>query len=259
MSHHIIFSRASIVTPQVDVLLGEIELLAQKFAQHGQFLSIRRFFTPFYNNLRDLKGLNMQTLVPLDSLMMTDDFEDSVLRKNDYIAFETQLMNDIAHSFMLRDLKKAQSIADMFEGVITRKQRVFNYVIIEFYAGLVACQIARKTCDESWKSKAGMVCDSMEALCNHSKWNFENKLFLLRAECHYTKGEISEAAKSYKSAIASACNHKLVHEEAITCELAGNFFKDQKDESKSKMMFSQAHKAYMEWGAVKKAKAVLQM
>jgi ATP-dependent RNA helicase DDX31/DBP7 len=247
------------MSPQVDALLDEIELLAHKFAKHGQLRSIRRIFAPFYNNLRDLKGLNKQALVPLDSFTTTDEFQDSLMGINDYVAFEAQLMIDIAHSFMLRDIMKAQSFADMFEGVLTRKQRMFNYVIIEFYAGLAASQFARETIDEDWKAKAGMVRDSLEELCSHSKWNFENKLFLLRAECHYTEGEMSQAAKTYKSAITSARNHKLVHEEAMACELAGYFFKDQKDESTSTMMFAQAHKAYMKWGAVKKAKAVLQM
>jgi len=98
------------MSPQVDALLDEIELLAHKFAKHGQLRSIRRIFAPFYNNLRDLKGLNKQALVPLDSFTTTDEFQDSLMGINDYVAFEAQLMIDIAHSFMLRDIMKAQSL-----------------------------------------------------------------------------------------------------------------------------------------------------
>lgn len=254
-----LFPFPSIMTFLVDILMGEIEVLAQKCAEHGQLPSVQRIFTPIYNIIRDLKGLKEQALAPLDCFMGNVQLRDRAMDKNDHLVSETQLMMDITHSFMLGDMLKTRGFADMFGAVMRRKQVVFTDVIIEFYVGLAACHFAREMSDKTWKAKVEEVLGSLEQFCNHSKWNFENKLLLLRAECHYTSGELSDAAKCYELSISSACNHKLVHEEALTCELAGNFFKEQDDEAKSKMMFARAHKAYMKWGAIKKAKALPQV
>eukprot|EP00804_Cyclotella_cryptica_P028362 CCRYP_016431-RD/>CCRYP_016431-RD protein AED:0.05 eAED:0.05 QI:491/0.6/0.5/1/0.2/0.16/6/0/1361 len=242
----------------VNVLLGEIDVLAHKCAQHCQLPAVERVFAPLHHVLRDLKGLDQQALAPLGYVYDTSVLQDSAYGKKDLHNLDTQLMIHIAHAFMLGDMKKVQSLAEMFEDLITKKHFVFNCVIIEFYAGLAACQFARETLEKGWEDKAEQVRESMEKMCSHSKWNFENKYLLIRAECHYTKGNINAAAECYESSIISARNHKLVHEEAVACELAGNFFREQGDKSKSHTMFGGAHKAYMNWGAVKKAKTLPQ-
>ena len=125
--------------------------------------------------------------------------------------------------------------------------------MLNFYVGLTACYFGRAKQDSSWKVEVEKASNLIELSFNHSTWNFENKLLLLKAESHYTKGEANEAAKCYEASIKSARVHKFVHEEAVACELAGYFFKEQGDETKSCNMFIQARDAYIKWGATGKA------
>ena len=178
----------------VNVLIGEIEVLAQRCARHGQLPCIQDILTPFYNILRDLKGLPKKALAPLDLFMDNDKLRDRAIDKNNPLVYETLLMVEIVHGFLLGDMRRTRAVSDMLEAVIARKHAVVTNVISEFYAGLHACHFARQTRDNVWKSKVNEICSSMERFCRHSEWNFENKLLLLKAECHYTNGEMSDGA-----------------------------------------------------------------
>lgn len=47
-----------------------------------------------------------------------------------------------------------------------------------------------------------------------------------------------------------------MHEEALSCELAGYFFANNGGKKRSYEMFQRAYDAYMKWGAVKKAATI---
>jgi ATP-dependent RNA helicase DDX31/DBP7 len=81
----------------------------------------------------------------------------------------------------------------------------------------------------------------------------EHKYHLLKAEYYYSIRENEKAIDAYQKAINAAKEHKFTHEMAIGCELAGYFYKEQGDEVKAREMFDQARKAYIEWGADRKA------
>jgi tetratricopeptide (TPR) repeat protein len=136
---------------------------------------------------------------------------------------------------------------------------VFNYIIIAFYAGLTACHFGRETKDLCWHQKAGNQCKRIEMAMSQSVWNMENKYLLLMAERHYTKGELSKAAKLYEESISSARNHQFNHEAALASELAGHFYVEQGDFTKAETMFEQAHTAYKKWGAKKELQNLLEL
>ena len=231
-------------------------MLAEKCAQHGQIPFIKQTLTPAHNVLRDLAGLEPKALSPLEEFV-----ENNILRKSNetyQLIFELQLLLDITHSFFLRDFDKAQQLAEVLVDAYEKgnQQYAFNRIICDFYVGLVACHFGRQTEDTSWLLKAKQSLKKVESVLIHSVWNFENKYQLLKAECHYTAGEISEAAKCYEESNNSARDHKFIHEHALCCEMAGHFYKDQCDQTKSQLMFNKAKDAYTEWGAVKKAETV---
>jgi ATP-dependent RNA helicase DDX31/DBP7 len=240
----------------IDVVLSQIELLAQKCHQHDQNPFAKSVLSPTYNMLRMLRGFNEQSLV------------DCAVTIDHPLYFELQLMRDILTSFLFRDMEKAQATATKFKDYSETKPWTFDLVIIGFYAGLTNCYLARETGDVSRLAEAEKICDRIQKLIGHSKWNFENKLLLLKAEIYYAKsgiaeatkryeasiqGEPNEAAKYYEASIKSAKEHKFVQEEAVACELAGYFYKEQGDETKSCNMFKQAWDAYIKWGATGKA------
>ena len=90
----------------------------------------------------------------------------------------------------------------------------------------------------------------------HSDWNFKNKVLLIGAEMHYTRGEFDEAAAKYKASIKAAQRHKFIHEEATASELAGIFFLERGLHQKSHSHFQHASECYEKWGASASAKRV---
>ena len=162
----------------IDSLLKLIEGMALKSAQYGQNPFVQDYLTPIYNVFRGLADLNEQALPPLDFFISNDDLRDHAKNGADSLCYEAHLMFEIISSFLLRDMDKAQSMLDMIQGSEESRQRpVFNFIIIDFYAGLAACFFARRG-DETRRVKARNVRDRLEGLIEHSKWNWENKFLV---------------------------------------------------------------------------------
>ena len=186
-----------------------------------------------HNVLRDLAGMKPNALSPLRDFLANDILRKRKSNETDQVSLDVQLLLDITHSCFLRDFHKAQQLAELFADSQPKKRHVFNHIICDFYVGLVACHFGRQTHDKSWLVKAKHSLKRVESVVIHSVWNFENKYLLLKAECHYTAGEISEAAKCYDESSISARDHKFVHELALCCEMAGHFYNEQVDQTKS--------------------------
>ena len=228
----------------IETGLSQLNTLSHKCNQCGQAHFINSVLTPIYNMLAGLNGLDEQPFI------------DSVAFQSDHLYFELQLTLEIISTFIFRQMERAQHAAGTFFEKADKKRLEYSLKCIDFFAGLTSCYTARKTGDDSLIAEVQGVLDRFENLNLHCKWNFENKLFLLKAECSYTKGEANEAAKYYEASIASAKEHKFIHEEAIACELAGYFYHEVGNQTKSKEILEQAHNAYMTWGAVRKAKTM---
>ena len=234
----------------VNDLLGEIEVLAHKSAQHGRIEEVQYHLTSIYNSLRRLKGSQEKALPPLDTYLSNDELLDLTLTESSPVYFEVQLMIEITTSVLFRDMDKAQRIASIVREQVNREHLRFNHIVIDFFTGITDCYHARQNEGlDTHMIEARGIRDKLEKLICHSRWNFENKYLLLKAECHYTDGEIEKAAESYEASIKAAKQHKFVQEEALGCELAGYFYKEQGNEIKAQELFKQAKIAYDKWGA----------
>lgn len=248
---------SSIICIPVDPLLKQVEILARQFAEHSQISFVQNCLTPVYNALRNMAGFSPQVLRPLKNFIDNDELIDQQPHAANQIGLEMLLILTISQTFYLRDFDKAQKMVELFADVETAGRPVFNYVIIAFYSGLTACHFGRLKQDPNWQTKTTKHFKHIERALSHSKWNIENKQLLLLAEYHYTIDELDKAAKYYKESITSARNHKFLHEEALAAELAGHFHESQGDHTEADEMFKRAYDAYSEWGAVKKAQALL--
>ena len=247
-------------------MLKELDALARKCALHSHMLLfVQNHLTPLNNVIRNLKGMKEQALPPLDVLVNNDDLRVQ-MTKATQLDLEHHLMLELTHSFLFRDMDKAQLIVDSIEEHIIKRPLVFNYVIIDLFVGLTACYFTRVRDESEYAnimhesentsqiSQALKTCDQLKWMVGHSEWNFENKFLLLQAECQYTQGDIEKAAESYEASIQSAKKHTFINEQALACELAGYFYKEQGDKSRAMSMFKQACVAYTQWGAAGKAK-----
>ena len=190
-------------------------------------------------------------LPPLDKFICNDELLDLTLAESNEIDYEMQLKIEITTAVILRDMKKAQRISVIVKERVSRDRLEFSRIVSDFFSAITDCYHARRQNRDHTTHimEAKDIRDRLEKLMGQSRWNFENKYLLIKAECHYTEGEVDKAAESYKASVAAAKKHKFVHEEALGCELAGYFFKEQGDETKAQEMFKQAQIAYAKWGA----------
>jgi hypothetical protein len=98
----------------------------------------------------------------------------------------------------------------------------------------------------------------MQEMKEESPWNYANKLHLLEAESYSANGHSCLAIKSYNAAIETSRSSRFVHEQGLSCELAGLHFKRMKDLNTSLTYFKEAKACYEQWGAQVKVDAIAQ-
>ena len=129
-----------------------------------------------------------------------------------------------------------------------------------FFEGLLAFQCARRESNglrkEEWMRRGESASKRMRCLSDHLAWNWENKSLLLIAEKMYTDGNFDQAASCYDKAVRSANEHRFIHEEAMACELAGDFYYERNSHQKSYAFFVHSIECYMKWGAFAVARRV---
>lgn len=93
----------------------------------------------------------------------------------------------------------------------------------KFHLGLASYSIARQggndNTEEDWQAIGDELTMEMKALSeNDSKWNFESKFLLLKAEKAFTDGNLEVAAASYDKAVEAAREHRFINEQALASE-----------------------------------------
>lgn len=132
-----------------------------------------------------------------------------------------------------------------------------GHAVHAFFGGLASWRIYRETHNPLWAQRGAEFKERMRRWKDQgSSWNFENKSFLLEAEELYSNGNVEEAKVLYEHAILSAREHKFIHEEALSYELAGNFYFNIGNNSMALKYLTCAHEVYFKWGAFAKVTAL---
>ncbi|KAL7531691.1 hypothetical protein ACHAXR_008840 [Thalassiosira sp. AJA248-18] len=121
-----------------------------------------------------------------------------------------------------------------------------------FADGLIALYMAREhgRDEHQWILIAeGMIETMKKWTCSGSKWNFENKLYLLEAEYFFLMGDDKSALEKYCASIAAAKSHRFIHEEALANFHLANYHIYKGRNSDALAKFSQARNCYEQWGA----------
>lgn len=122
-----------------------------------------------------------------------------------------------------------------------------------FDSGLALLDILKKKFSYYKEGEVKKIIESMRVAASHAGFNFRNKLELLEAEQYVLAvHKRSVASRAYDTAITSARNAKLIHEQGLACEKAGFYYKRMKDSEKSLKYFNQARECYEEWGSTVK-------
>ena len=165
---------------------------------------------------------------------------------------ETIYFNRSFVSFFLKDYEQAKEAVEWAENYKSRSAMLKNNCQI-FYSGLLAFHFTRCPSEPSkqrWIEVGENALSLYQKWVQYSKWNWENKLFLLEAEFHFTKGDMCQAEEKYKLAIESAKKHSFVHEEGLASDLFSAFHNTNGDIGKAKKYRSKARSCYEKWGAL---------
>lgn len=119
--------------------------------------------------------------------------------------------------------------------------------------------MARETREAHWMEKGIKILATYEKWAMINEWNFEHRFLLLKAELHHTKGDTNAAVQAYDMSAEAAQKHCFPHQVALVCELAAHYFGNIGAKERTREMIQRSHDAYMEWGAVRKAKAVINL
>ncbi len=84
---------------------------------------------------------------------------------------------------------------------------------------------------------------------HYSPANFLHKYHLVKAITSFMEEKYNEAATYFDLAIENASKSGYIHEEAMACEAAANFWKNQKKPDFSAIYIKKAHSLYKKWGA----------
>lgn len=123
-----------------------------------------------------------------------------------------------------------------------------------FHRGLAAAAALRTEDDDALHTIL------RDALARFSRWaahcpeNFEARRALLEAELARTAGDELSAQLLYERAIAAAREHGLAHHEALTWELAGEYWRSRGFETVAQTYLSTARSTWLRWGAAAKAR-----
>jgi len=97
---------------------------------------------------------------------------------------------------------------------------------------------------------------TVRASAEISRWNFQNKVHLLEAEMFSFERKDVEAQASYTSAITSSASSGFIHEQGLSCELAGLHYRKIGQLSAACNFLQRAKQCYAEWGSQMKVDCI---
>ena len=114
-----------------------------------------------------------------------------------------------------------------------------------------------------WRVRVWRNQRKMKKWAKHAPMNYLHKYYLVEAEWARVSGRNAAAGEYYDKAIALAQEHQFLNEEALAYELAGRFYLQTSEVSKTSEVLAdyylkQAHRAYQEWGATAKVRQLEQ-
>ncbi len=122
-------------------------------------------------------------------------------------------------------------------------------VIVLFYHGLNSFKLLKKNNTNRNRKISKNAIAVLEAAAEHSKWNYQNKVYLLEAELFSFEGRLQRAQNLYTAAIEASASSKFIHEQGLAYELAAFHNEKSGNASKAWEYFNQAKSCYAQWGS----------
>ena len=128
-----------------------------------------------------------------------------------------------------------------------------------FYASLAHLQLAHTASRRErrkWLKKVRKSQKKLKRWAQHASANFLHEWHLLEAEHFRLLGQVGQAHEHYTQAISLAQKHGHLNEEALACEFAAQFYREQKQPDFERVMLQRAYYSYQQWGATAKLRTL---
>lgn len=128
-----------------------------------------------------------------------------------------------------------------------------------FYYCLSCIGLRRKKNPKSKRSPENtmQLLNIVQEAAEVSPYNFQNKLALLTAEkLSMMSSRNADAEAQYTAAIELSKSSHFVHEEGLSCELAGLHYERLGNSTKALELFEQAERCYETWGSAVKSRQI---
>ena len=107
-------------------------------------------------------------------------------------------MNQMALIFWMRDYKEVVELSEKYFEKYPSSQQHNRLVLFRtLFEGVAYLNLARDTKQAKWRILGEEAATRMSQLESMSKWNFENKSKLLKAELHCMEGDLESAEVFY--------------------------------------------------------------
>ena len=157
-------------------------------------------------------------------------------------------------AFIFNKSDKYQEFIDKLDKYKEGVSGEYYLVLIYLYKSLCLLEI----CNEKNKKSIFKIVNKnqkqMKIWAKHCPENFQHKYDLIEAEKYRIQGKIKLSADYYHKAISGAAINKFWSEEAISWELAANFYLSQKNIVIAQTYLQNSYKCYKRWGALTKCK-----
>jgi len=155
--------------------------------------------------------------------------------------------SNLVHFYQIGNYDLARNHADLARQCIDDNSRFLYFGDYQFYYGLALAAGARTAGSEDRErivSQIDEIRAEMAAWAKQDAGNFEHRLMLVAAERDRLCGELLRAEENYERAISGAAEIGSIHDEALACELAADFYRSRQLERIYSFYIKAARDAY---------------
>ena len=237
----------------VEEEMGKYLKLMQKIKQEGssQCISI------LSHTAIILRGQSVESYQLIDRKFNDDRvIPDAIETKNFFLVCFVCSVKSMLNLFF-RNYEQALESSRLFEKYEESVTGFYLVSVNNLYYSLSLLAVYPQADKEEQKQYLKKVVHNQKKMHKwavHAPMNYQHKYDLVAAEKARVLGYDTEAMNLYDRAIAGSAKNGYIQEEALACELAGEFYQSLGKPIISQAYLTKAYYAYIRWGALAKVK-----